>query len=204
MVTTQFVTDAELTAYINSAANELYQILAARRKDWFTIAENETVTSGNTIDLSSALSSRMLHLVGVDCLVGNQVVPLVLWDFDDRGAIDTVAPASGIYRIWYVPEMTLLSSAGDALHWSIPSVLEEFVVVAAVIKCLSKAETDTSQHERELARLHAEVEWSAANRDTHSRISDYDGSAPSSYLSGVGHRMYRVIGSTMYIYTGAR
>lgn len=199
-VSTQFVTDAEVTGYVNAAAYELYGLLATHRKDWFTIPETEVVSSGNTITLSTALASRMLHLAGVDYQVGGQWLPLRELDFGTRGDLSTSQAATGTYRIWYVPEMTALSADGDTLHWSIPAELEEYIVCGACIKIKDKEEADTSVLQGELARLRREAEIIASIRTRPGRISDYDGDRSASWYGSDANRVYRVIGSTMYIY----
>ncbi len=203
-VSTQFVTDSEVTAYVNAAASELYSLLAQRRKDWFTTNENETIASGNTITLSTALASRMLYLVGIDYLIGGQYLPLKPYDFGMRGGVNSVEQATGTYRVWYVPEMTLLVADGDTLVWGIPQELEEMIVVGAAIKIKDKEEADTSVLQGEFARLRREAEYLAALRTPQGRISDYDGEGGHSWYGSDADRVYRVIGATLYVYVSRR
>jgi hypothetical protein len=199
-VSTQFVTDSEVNGYVNAAAYELYAILATHRKDWFTIAATATISSGNTITLSSALASRMFHLVGVDFQIAGQYMPLREFDFGTRGDVNATQAATGTYRIWYVPEMTALSADGDQLHWSIPAELEELLVVLACIKIKDKEEADTSILQAEAAKLRRDAETIASMRTRPGRVSDYDGERTSYYYGSDADRVYRVIGSTMYVY----
>lgn len=203
-VSTQFVTDSEITNYVNAAASELYSLLATHRRDWFTIAETEVVASGNTLDLSTALARRMVHLVGVDYQSGGQWIPCREYDFGTRGEVNTTESAAGTYRVWYVPEMVTLSADGDTLHWSIPQELEEFVVCGACIKIKDKEEADTSVLQAEISRLRREAETIAATRNTSGRISDYDGSSEHTRWGSDADRVYRVIGSTMYLHLARR
>ena len=73
--------------------------------------------------------------------------------------------ASGVYRIWYVEQRTPLVADGDQIDDAIPMDWEEYVVIATVIKMMTKEESDTVPLERELARMRDRIERLGADRD---------------------------------------
>ena len=73
-------------------------------------------------------------------------------------------PSSGqVIRIWYVPQLTLLSAGSDVINgvngW------EEYIIIDAAIKALQKEESDCSVLMAQKAAIIQRLEAEAENRD---------------------------------------
>jgi len=181
----QFVTDTELTGYINSSASELYDLLVSRFADYYLSDTAVTVTTGSSIPLPV----NFYKLRGLDLdLGGGDYQTLRQFNFNERnkatddlrvlqrgvsqlryrvqGNTISLTPAdqaTNRYRIWFVPLMPLLVANADSFDgvngW------EEYVVVDAAIKCLQKEESSTTDLERQKGALIKRIEAMAADRD---------------------------------------
>lgn len=184
MVRSQFVTDAELTGYINAAAFELDDILIASNEDYRTVSITIQITT-SPIPIS-AISSSFYKIRGVDYSLGGEWLPIRAYNFQERGRYITsfrrpyvadvqyqligdqfyILPedsAPGIYRIWYVPLLTELSADTDTLKGH--NGWEEYVVTDAAIRCLQKEESDTTVLERQKLALTKRILEMSAARD---------------------------------------
>ena len=181
----QFVTDVELTGYINSSASELYDLLVSRFADYYLSDTAVTVTTGSSIPLPV----NFYKLRGLDLdLGGGDYQTLRQFNFSERnkatddlrllrrgvsqlryrvqGNTISLTPAdqaTNSYRVWFVPLMPLLVADADSFDgvngW------EEYVVVDAAIKCLQKEESSTTDLERQKGALVKRIEAMAADRD---------------------------------------
>lgn len=161
-----FVSDAELNAYINSSYKELYDLLVATFEDYYTLDPVEFTLSGSTYTYD--LPTNFYKLRGLDYKESSggsdwwTVRPFVFternrvnntfignvyaWDqrsyriVGDKLYIYPQENAKGTYRIWYVPRATELAADTDTLDgvngW------EEYVIVDAAMKILIKEESD--------------------------------------------------------------
>jgi hypothetical protein len=186
MKNSSFVEDDELTQYINSSYQELYDLLVASFEDYYTATPlSINITSGNSFDLPV----DFYKLRGVDGkLDNNNFFTLQPFNFAERnvnrqglGIINSniwytqyrivgnkilITPednATGNYRLWYIPRCPILVSDIDTLDgingW------EEYVVVDAARKCLAKEESDTSGLVQDKEMLRKRIEAMAARRD---------------------------------------
>lgn len=92
-------------------------------------------------------------------------------------------------RVWYYPNPKVLVSDSDTLDGR--SGWEEWVVIDAAIKLLTKEESDTSALERQAARIWARVMTVAQNRDAgqSKRITDVNlNSGTWPYTYGLARR----------------
>lgn len=179
MVNSQFVTDSELTGYINSAYYELYDLLVQKFGNDYYVATYYQFTADGTAD-SYPLPLDFYKQLGLelqdDATHWGQVRR---YGQSGGGGYDAVpryrlrgssiafssAPASGkVYRLWYVPRLSPLVGDTDIVDGV--SGWEEFIVTDAAIACLGKEESDTSLLERERAGLVQRIEAAAENRDT--------------------------------------
>jgi len=181
----QFVTDVELTGYINSSASELYDLLVSRFADYYLSDTAVTVTTGSSIPLPV----NFYKLRGLDLdLGGGDYQTLRQFNFSERnkatddlrllrrgvsqlryrvqGNTISLTPAdqaTNSYRVWFVPLMPLLVADADSFDgvngW------EEYVAVDAAIKCLQKEESSTTDLERQKGALVKRIEAMAADRD---------------------------------------
>lgn len=178
MTNSSFISPAELTSYLNYSLQELYDTILDASEDYFTTSTNLTISSGNTV----ALPTDVRYTRGVDYAVGGEWVRLERFSWKDRNDDNTfiraerryrivagqltivpIDDATGTYRLWYVPEITPLSSGTDTT--TIPDAWIQWVVVSAAIKCLAKEESDTSALQAELARLGDSIRRSVVDRD---------------------------------------
>lgn len=189
MVSSSFVTDAELGRYINQVGSELHEKLVVRYEDYFTSPTPTTFSlSGSTNTYS--LPSDYFKLRGVDYSDGGEWVSMRRYKHEERdwfnrsnsfshgyrgsdrrytvmGTSIVVAPddeASGDYRFWYVPKWTALSSSSQPL----PTAMEqwsEYIAVGAAIRCMLKEESDPSALMQRKAELDNRIEDAASNRD---------------------------------------
>lgn len=195
MVGSDFVTDTatSLDAFINASADELYDVLVMTFED-YNVSSQAFTTDGTT---SVTLPTNLFKLLGVDLNVGGKDFALEQFTFRERHRYATTdvwqpdlpryriegsvlrlrpAPQTGLAgTIWFTPTRTKLVNGADLLDgvngW------EEYVVVDAAIKCLSKEESDTTALERKKMELRARIEQAASTRSPSApaRIVDVEG-----------------------------
>lgn len=179
MENSAFVSDSELDQYINSSAQELYDIFVQADEDYNTLYTDLTISSGNTV----SLPSTFYKLRGVDRKYGDLYIPIRRMQFRDRGRrswnnrqysvrykliaktlhIYPEEHAVGTYRLWYVPEFTELVAITDTLDGM--NGFEEYVVVDAAIKCLVKEESSTRELDKAKQALLGRIASMAEERD---------------------------------------
>lgn len=186
MKNSSFVEDSELNQYINASYQELYDILVTSFEDYYTLPPV-------SFSLSSTdyyeLPSDFYKLRGVDAAINNgDYYTMSPFDFARRNRqgqsmyrldyvqfdknyriignriyITPSERAQGDYRIWYIPQATVLTSDTSTLDgingW------EEYVVIDAARKCLAKEESDTSFMIAEKEGLRQRIINAAARRD---------------------------------------
>lgn len=133
MVNSQFVTDAELTSYINQSYQELYDLLRQKFGDDYFVAPEVTITTTGTNDLYAlpdgtnfSAAPAFQNLLGVDLLLSNQAdsaVTIKPFMFIERNryAVPNFQSFYGVtnlrYRlrgnnIWFTP----IPSAGQSIR----------------------------------------------------------------------------------------
>ncbi len=186
MVTSTFVSDAEITRYLNAGLAKLHDIVIQRFGNNYYLTKEAFVTVAGTETV--ALPTTFYKMLGVDLTVGGNSVTLLPFNFLERNAVKNSATYSGggspvpqyhlepanmrLYpapssvmsgSYWFIPLRTVLSSGSDTVNF--PGEWEEFAVLEAAIKCLAKEESDPSV----LIMLRQEAEQrinaSAENRD---------------------------------------
>jgi hypothetical protein len=178
-----FISDSELTAYINQSARDLHGLLSTTYEDYFLTSVQFTLSTANTY----TLPTNFLKLRGLDYSNADDWVTVPRFAFEDRnkyqqryqrgdldvwrmyrimqGAIYIVPEDdyAGTYRLWYTYDFTELSSDSDTLANTLG--WDEYVVVDAAIKCLQKEESDASLLMARKADLKQRIMAEAANRD---------------------------------------
>jgi hypothetical protein len=186
METSDFVSDSELTGYINSSIAELHDLLvSAYGADYFLNDYNFSVNL-NTTDY--ALPADFYKLKGVDVRINNNnwfsVRP---FNFNERNRnqdltwglllgpsiryrlmggnikFNPTPDASYAARIWYVPKAVTL--VADTDEYDDLNTYSEYVVVDAAIKMLQKEESDVSVLMAQKQALKRRLEEMAENRD---------------------------------------
>ena len=185
---TDFISDSELLTYINESYAELYDIMVASFEDYFTI-ESALVASGGTGRLT--LPTDFYKLRGLDKdLGGGNHATVYKFNFNDRNVTESnpfrltsayglrteyrivkdelllvpAQPADGTYRMWYIPQITFL--AGDSDTVDAPNGFDEYIVIDAAIKCLTKEESDTGALDRAKGLMTQRINDMSSNRDT--------------------------------------
>jgi len=197
MENSQFVTDAELTNYVNASYAELYDLLVSRFEDYF-IQDPYQFTLTNSVS-KAALPSDFYKLRGVDLQLNSPTdwVSVSQYNFAERntrklnqarygnfvsyrvlGSNIQVMPAesaAGTYQLWYIPRIVKLENDSDSLTGVMD--FEEYIVVDAAIKCLIKEESETSVLLAVKEQLRQRILTMSSSRDagTPERVGDVYG-----------------------------
>lgn len=200
MVGSTFCSDSEINNWLNLGLAELYDMTVNAYEDYYTTSTTLTISSGNTV----ALPATFYKLRALDFSLNGQWVELTGFNFNERnrsGSTDlwlsgantgrryrimgdniVITPtdnAIGLYQLWYVPVMTALS--GDAS--TIPRILsdakwDEYVVLYAAERMLSKEESSITDVSKERAEIANRITLMAANRqvDSSAQVTDVNAS----------------------------
>lgn len=202
MANSQFVSDSELNSFINSSANELWDLLVSTVDDYGLTSTNLSIVAGTD---TYSLPAAFYKLRGVDVVVdaSGNAVTLKPFNFAERNNFaftptwNLVGLAYLRYhiqgnslrfipipntvqtvRVWYIPVLTQMSADSDTLDGV--NGFEEYVVVDAARKMRIKEESDTSALDMEKAALKQRIEAMAASRDQGSceKIADVSRTLP--------------------------
>ena len=180
-----FISDSELTGYINSSYAELYDVLVTAFVDYYLTSSELSIATGNSIPLPS----DFYKLRGVDYkLSTTDWVNLYKYNFERRNSqnrdtirtfkgeptrqyrlqgsnlvIEPEDQAIGDYRLWYVPVYTKLVATTDTLDGV--NGYEEYIVIDAAIKMGIKEETDVQGLMVQKAQILKRITDAAAERD---------------------------------------
>lgn len=209
MVNSNFVTSTEWVSYINFSYKELYDILVAKFEDYYSTQYLFTVSNG----LSTApLPADFYKMRGMDRALGTgEYFTIRPFTFEDRNNRRRAAlyrglypsiryrilgnnllftpddAANGDYRLWYIPrasDLVLDTDTVDGVNgW------EDYIVVDAAIKALTKEESDTQVLMMQKESLMKRIEDMAQNRDAGEpeRVTDISASGydnPDVYAGG--------------------
>jgi hypothetical protein len=177
----QFITDAELTDFINGSASSLYDLLVQAAEDYFVTSQTITIVQGTN---EYSLPTNFYKVLGVDYFVNNKPVPMSRFNFRDRHLYNyldarpeivrygvwgqqlvfkPVAPQIASVVIWYVPTITKLVNDADVLDgvngW------EEYVILDAAIKAMVKEESDPSALIAQLQMVKDRIATMSKDRD---------------------------------------
>lgn len=199
-VNSQFVTDAELTSYINQSYFELYDLLVQKYGDnYYVQSPYIFVTDG--INQFFTLPTDFYKLLGVDLALASTLdswVTIRPFNFSDRNRyavpnfqsfygvtnmryrlngsqlwLTPIPAANQSIRVWYVPELVTLVNPTDTVDGV--SGWTEYIIVDAAIKALAKEESDVSPFMIQKAALITRIEAAAENRDAGSPPTVADG-----------------------------
>lgn len=186
MVSSDFVSDAELGRIINGEAAELHALIVSRYEDDFTTSYDFTLSTGTSSLVLSLAVPTFYKLRALQVLQDGTYVPLERFDFQDIsraggsyssyrdppvqyrlvGSILHFTPtdrAAGSYRLWYVQGYQDLSSGSDALSY--PENWHEMVIAGSAAKCLLKEESDASGQLRIKEQLRQRILAQSTSRD---------------------------------------
>jgi hypothetical protein len=190
-----FVTDEELTTYINNSLAELDDLLTTEYED-YRLSSFQAVLPSSGISNVIAIPSTMNKLRGVDYLVQNGGQPITLYPFQftqrnnnnntlvnlfspigkqrltyrlaDQGIIiEPINQASGTFTVYYTPKFSPLVLTTDILPIQMDTnAWVEYTVVDCCIKILNKQNLDPSGFMAEKQALRARIVGAAKNRDS--------------------------------------
>lgn len=184
MVGSSFIDDAAdgLDAYINSALDELYDILVAGDEDRYvgTVPAALGFVAGTDAYAlpadfyqawrveaqNGAEYSRLGRLRKNSDNFGRTTSVLATMEYLIRGTQIVFLPgpaAAGSGRLWYIPTRTKLVAGGDS--FDAVNGWEKFVIAKAALECLDSEESDVSVLEREVERQRTRIEKLATRRD---------------------------------------
>jgi hypothetical protein len=186
MENSTFITDSELTTYINESYAELYDLVVATYEDYYTVEVSLTSSSQTGV---LTLPSDFYKLRGLDKAVsGSDYTTVYKYNFNERNnrpsialragyglyveyrivkneiKLEPKAAADGTYRLWYMPQITFLVADGDLVD--APAGFDEYIVIDAGIKCLAKEESSTTALDRAKDLMTTRIENMAVNRDS--------------------------------------
>lgn len=210
MENSEFVSDAELTAYINASLAELHDLLISSYSDDYVMNEHIFV-SDTTLEYS--LPSDFYKLRGVDVRRGptGQWATVKRFNFNRRNEqqnayawnllglpyieyrlvgskirFNRVPDAQLQFRIFYHPKATKLTV--DADSYDDVNGFAEYVVVDAAIKMMQKEESDVSVLMAQKEGLRQRITAMAANRDANESASVTDIYAEDTEITIIGTR----------------
>jgi hypothetical protein len=188
MVGSNFVSDVEVTDYLNQGIAELHDILVTKYEDYSLSSATFTLTAGE--DNEFDLPSDFYKCLGVDYATNSNsttVVNLRSYNFGERNMYNNLFYNTGLvatprYHIqgtrlkfipkpttggtatlFYVPEAQQLTNTDTLLN--IPNGYEEYAVICAAINCLQKEETDVRVLLTQKAALKDRIEKAATYRN---------------------------------------
>jgi hypothetical protein len=195
MENSEFVTDAELTIYINGSIAELHDLLVASYgSDYFLSSTTFSTVAGTE---SYSLPADFYKLMGVDVQVsGSEWASIRPFNFNERNRNQELtwgvaggpnlryrvmgsnirlspAPNSAVsVKVWYTPKATALSADADTLDDL--NGFADYVIIDAAIKMLQKQDDDVTVLMAQKADLKRRIEIMAQNRDagTSDSVSD--------------------------------
>lgn len=199
MVGSTFVSDAELTTWVNQGFAELYDLVVSAFEDYFTTSSTFTVSSGNT----QALPATFYKLRGLDFSINGRFQACRQFNFNERNdsQLDTAwmsnnvtarsyrvmadslilqptLGATGDYKLWFVPAPTFLVTDSDTIPESLSKFgWDEYIVLYAAERMLSKEESSITDVEKERSQIASRIVSMSANRqvDQSNTISDVQG-----------------------------
>jgi hypothetical protein len=194
MESTGFISDSELNTYINSSYAELYDLLVSKFGSDYFVSSPYTFTTSANVD-QYPLPSGFYKLLGVDFKIsGTNWRTLKRFEFSDRNIsgiwdvynteliryrllgsnilLSPVPTGACQLRAWYIPLPDVL--ANDTDSFSGLNGYEEYVIIDAAIKMLTKEESDTSALRADKAAMKKRIEDMADSRDVGSPCSVQD------------------------------
>lgn len=188
MTNSTFVSDAEMTTWVNQGYAELYDLVVRAFEDYFTspTPTTLTITTGNSV----ALPADFYKLRGLDHVEGGVAREIREFNFNERNRyhgssflygdafsdrryrimgdnllITPEPQAIGTYRLYYVPAPTFLVNPSDTLPTSLSKFgWDEYIVLFAAERCLAKEESPTNDVVRQRSEIMSRVMQMAADR----------------------------------------
>lgn len=178
-VNSTFIKEPELEQYINDSITELYDVLVQKFGSDYYIKDFEFQTVQGVRDYD--LPADFYKLKGVDLIRGQQdrdvtLKPFMFIERNKRSLFDNFRyrivgsqisflqpDTSRSIRLWYVPISERLVDDSDTFDGI--NGYEEYVIIDAAIKMLTKEESDTQVLMQQKMMMLQRIEEAADNRD---------------------------------------
>jgi len=193
MVNSSFVTDPEWNTYISSAYKELYDLLVgAYGNDYYATFGSTQLTDG--VSTTYALPVDFYKSLGVDQLLAGRWTNVPPFSVTERNRVSAFAgqpaPAGIPFRLIYIPRPVALANDTDVVDGV--SGWEDYIVVRAAAKALTKEESDVSVLANELTLLQQRIESMAENRDAGNPPCGVDALRANGMGPSIGYGQYGV------------
>lgn len=183
MPSTSFVTDSEVTAWLNEGHQALHEKLIEAYGEHYVFSTSALTTIAGTIDYS--LPSDFFKLYGVDLTYGGRSRSLKPYPFNERNFFKNQNttwynipryallgsnirfqpdPGNTSGTLNYAPVASTLSSGSDTVNY--PNGWEKYIVVYAAIRMLNKEESNSNDLRDELDRFDKELRDIVESRDS--------------------------------------
>jgi hypothetical protein len=194
MENSTFVSDAELTRYINYSIKELFDILVSKNgNEYYAESSQFTLVNGTEayslpVDFYKVLWAelkgddgywyKMRRFEQQEKNYGRSPVNYFIPDIRYRLRKDKIVftpdnlIGGRVIRLWYVPQQADLVADGDTFDGI--NGFDEYIVVRSAIKCLVKEEQDVSALMAELDFIRQRIETMGENRDQGAPSRVYD------------------------------
>jgi len=142
MTGSNFPVEARVNDYINSAASEMYDILVNAYEDYFLSTQSITLVAGTE---NYALPSDFYKAKRVYYLSGGRRFSIHPFNLETLDGAKTSPLTSGSAELWYVPEMSLMTSDSDTISSIIPPMIKgwpDYKAISAAIRLLIREESD--------------------------------------------------------------
>ena len=171
MASSQFVTDAEVTEYLNQSIAALFnQQVASQGMAYYEKSQTITTVSGTPL---YALASDFYQVLMIEASLSGYLVELDPFERIDHGRLSQLPISGGLtVTVTYVPTPPRLSAGSDTFDGQ--AGWEEWVIVDSAMKCREKEDTDTAALAQRLARIEKLIATMIPNRDAGrpAKISD--------------------------------
>jgi len=183
----EFVTDDELTDYLNRGLSELWDILVMSFQhyavstttyttpsttafslpdDFYKLAGVDFTSSG-TSHATRVLPYEFQHRNTYQSPLGNAAgINSMMYQLvgDEFKVIPEDSPPAGTIKLWYIPVGPQFSDVEDTVS-GIPPGYEDYAVTFAVIQVKAKEESDLRFEASNLERLKVRIEQASRRRD---------------------------------------
>ena len=190
MVNTQFVTDDEITGYIDRAYRDMYIRICEQNSGYFRTSVVIPIVGGQS---TYPLPADLYKLSGIDLnLDSSNTITISNINFNERNMLKSVYSSiclsrgwrylisgenvifspppdvSAGFTCWYIPDpipIVPVSQGGPVSLTLTPSVIVDYLPICAAIKCLQKEESDYSELLNEKAILAEQIMRACASQD---------------------------------------
>lgn len=179
----KFIGDPELLDYINESYADLWDLLVSRNEHYYVKYSNFNLVSNTQI---YNLPTDFFKVMGVDYVLSStDAITLKPFMFNERnkdylsqgvgseflrysilGNTITFSPSpssTSQITVWYVPSAPILNDDTQVVDGV--NGYEKYIIVDCAIKCLEKAETDTTNLMIERKKIIDDIKENSANRD---------------------------------------